>query len=45
MDPEILEDPVTYPSDEVLSNGTSYAYLPDEITRYVEELFMQVRNG
>ena len=45
MDPEILEDPVTYPSDEVLANGTSYAYLPDEITRYVEELFMKVRNG
>ena len=45
MDPEILEDPVTYPSQEVLANGTSYAYLPDEITRYVEELFMKVRNG
>ena len=45
MDPEILEDPVTYPSDEVLTNGTSFAYLPDEITRYVEELFMKVRNG
>ena len=45
IDPEILEDPVTYPSDEVLANGTSYAYLPDEITRYVEELFMKVRNG
>ena len=45
MDPEILEDPVTYPSDQVLTNGTSYAYLPDEITRYVEELFMKVRNG
>ena len=45
MDPEILEDPVTYPSEEVLANGTSFAYLPDEITRYVEELFMKVRNG
>ena len=45
IDPEILEDPVTYPSDEVLANGTSYAYLPDEITRYVEDLFMKVRNG
>ena len=45
IDPEILEDPVTYPSDKVLANGTSYAYLPDEITRYVEELFMKVRNG
>ena len=45
MDPEILEDPVTYPSDEVLTNGTSFSYLPQEITRYVEELFMKVRNG
>ena len=45
MDPEILEDPVTYPSEEVLTNGTSFSYLPQEITRYVEELFMKVRNG
>ena len=45
MDPEVLADPVTYPSDEVLKNGSSYAYLPQEITRLVEELFMQVRNG
>ena len=45
LDAEILEDPVTYPSQEVLKNGTSFAYLPDEITRYVEELFMKVRNG
>ena len=45
MDPEVLEDSVTYPSDEVLKNGSSYAYLPQEITRLVEELFMQVRNG
>ncbi len=45
MDPEVLEDPVTYPSEDVLANGTSYSYLPEEITRYVEELFMKVRNG
>ena len=45
MDPEVLEDSITYPSDEVLKNGSSYAYLPQEITRLVEELFMQVRNG
>ena len=44
MDPEIVADPVSYPSEEVLANGTSYAYLPEEITRYVEELFMKVRN-
>ena len=45
MDPETVADPVSYPSDEVLANGTSYAYLPEDISRYVESLFMEVRNG
>ena len=45
MDPETVADPVAYPSDEVLANGTSYAYLPEEISRFVEGLFMEVRNG
>ena len=44
MDPETVSDPVTYPDDEVLANGTSYAYLPEDISRYVESLFMEVRN-
>jgi spermidine/putrescine transport system substrate-binding protein len=45
MDPDTVNDPVSYPSDEILANGSSYAYLPEEITRYVESLFMKVRNG
>ena len=45
MDPETVSDPVSYPSNEVLANGTSYAYLPEDISRYVESLFMEVRNG
>ncbi|MBQ7002030.1 MAG: extracellular solute-binding protein [Oscillospiraceae bacterium] len=45
MDPETIESPVSYPSDEILANGSSYAYLPEEISRYVEGLFMEVRNG
>ena len=45
MDPEAVSDPVSYPSDAVLANGTSYAYLPEETSRYVESLFMEVRNG
>ena len=45
MDPEMVSDPVTYPDAEVLANGSSYAYLPEEISRYVESLFMEVRNG
>ena len=45
MDPETVSDPVSYPSDEILQGGSSYAYLPEEISRYVEGLFMEVRNG
>ena len=43
MDPELAENPVVYPDAEILKNGTSYAYLPEDITRYVEELFMKFR--
>ena len=45
MDPEMVNDPVTYPDETVLHNGSSYAYLPEETSRYVESLFMEVRNG
>ena len=43
MDEETVSDPVAYPSDEALENGTSYAYLQPEVTRFVEGLFMEVR--
>ena len=45
IDPETVNDPVTYPADSILANGSSYAYLPEEISRFVEGLFMEVRNG
>jgi spermidine/putrescine-binding protein len=45
IDPETVNDPVTYPDPEKLSYGSSYAYLPDEVTRFVESLFMEVRNS
>jgi len=45
MDPETVSDPVTYPSQEVLKNGSSFAYLPEDISRYMESLFMDVRNS
>ena len=44
MDPYLAESDVVYPSKEVQANGSSYAYLPEEISRYVEGLFMEVRN-
>ncbi len=43
MDPYLAESDVIYPSDEVLANGSSYAYLPESITRFVENLFLEVR--
>ena len=45
MDPEMVSDPVTYPSNEALANGSSFAYLPEDISRYMEGLFMEVRNS
>ena len=44
MDPYLAESEVVYPSQDVLSRGTSYLYLPEEISRFVEGLFMEVRN-
>ena len=43
LDEETVNDPVSYPSDEFLVNGTSYAYLDPDVTRFVEGLFMKVR--
>ena len=43
LDAETISDPVSYPSDEFLVNGTSYAYLNPDVTRFVESLFMKVR--
>lgn len=45
IDPETVNDPVTYPDEAVLVNGSIYAYLPEETSRFVENLFMEVRNG
>ena len=43
MDPEMANNPVSYPPEEVLQFGTSYDYLPPNISRFVESLFMKVR--
>ena len=42
---EVVNDPVLYPDLESLKNGDSFAFLPPEISRYMESLFMQVRNS
>ena len=45
MDEYLAKSEVVYPSDEILENGTSYSFLPEEISRFVEGLFMKVRNS
>ena len=42
---ETVTNPVAYPDEEILKNGVSFAFLPPEISRYVEGLFMEVRNS
>ena len=42
---ETVNNPVAYPDEEILQNGVSFAFLPPEISRYVESLFMSVRNS
>ena len=45
MEDYLAESEVIYPDPQVLEKGTSYQFLPEEITRYVEQLFMKVRNS
>ena len=45
MEPYLAESEVVYPAQEVLDKGTSYLFLPEDISRYVESLFMEVRNS
>ncbi len=43
MSEEMANNPVAYPSAETLSHGTSFSYLPEEITRKVEQMFDEIR--
>ena len=36
---------VAYPDADTLTTGTSFNFLPEETSRYMESLFMEVRNG
>ena len=45
LDEDIVKDPVSYPDAEELRNATSFDYLPEEVSRKMESLFMAVRNG
>ena len=43
IDPEMTSSTVAYPSDEVLSKGTSFLFLPADVNQRMEELWLQVK--
>ena len=45
MEEYLAESEVIYPDEEVLAAGTNYQFLPSEISRHVESLFMGVRGS
>ena len=45
LDEELVANDIAYPSQEQLRNATSFDFLPEEISREMESLFMTVRNG
>ena len=45
MDPVVAEDPIAYPSSDMLEKATSFNFLPEETARLMESLFMEARNS
>ena len=43
MEDYLAESEIIYPSAEVLERGKSYGFVPEDITRFVENLFLKVR--
>lgn len=43
LDPDVAENETAYPDASILAKGTSFAYLPPSVTRFVEDLFLKVR--
>lgn len=45
LDPEIAENPIFYPSEEVLANTQVFTDLPDDISLLLDDLWVQVKTG
>ena len=43
MEAYLAESEVIYPDDSILEKGTSYLFLPPEVNRLMDNLFMEVR--
>lgn len=45
LDEELVNDPIAYPDEEELAKATAFDFLPEETSRLMEKLFMEVRNS
>lgn len=45
LDPEIAENPIFYPSEEILANTQVFTDLPDDINLLLDDLWVQVKTG
>lgn len=43
MDPDVAENEIAYPSQEVLSKGTAFCYLPAETNQLMDSLWLEVK--
>lgn len=43
LEPDVAESPVAYPSQEVLSSGTSFLSLPTETNQLMEDFWLKVK--
>ncbi len=44
MDPDVVNSEISYPPDEVMDKGKDYIALPAATSRFIEELWMDIRN-
>ncbi|MBQ4600941.1 MAG: extracellular solute-binding protein [Oscillospiraceae bacterium] len=45
MEEYLAQSEVIYPNEEILAKGTSYDFLPEEISQLLEKLFMEVKTS
>lgn len=45
LDPEIAENPIFYPSDELMERSEFYVNLPTDISTLLDDLWVQVKTG
>lgn len=45
MDPKVVNDPIHYPSEEILSNTEAFKNLPEDISKLADTLWAEVKMG